>query len=175
MNTNSNSDSNCNSHEPLIDSALIGLNLTAEYHLSNCACCQGEREKTEQALQHFAALQREQASRPESFWEEQAKRIRAVRRFRKFNPSVAAVLAPAAMLLLVLALMLVPRRPAQPQVNAAQGPIVSDQDLLVAVEQAVNSGTPDALEPVALAVDVPETTSVIPTKRIAKEPASHEN
>jgi hypothetical protein len=169
MNTNSNS------HEPLVDSALIGANLAAEYHLSNCPCCQGEREKTEHALQEFAAFQREEANRSESFWEEQAARIRSARSSMTLRPSLTAVLAPAAVLLVVVGLVLAPQRKPQTHPAAAQAPAISDHDLLVAVERAVDNGTPDALEPVAFVVDEPASSAALPVKKTTKELSSHAN
>jgi hypothetical protein len=159
---------NPNSHEPLIDSALIGLDLTAEHHLAHCPCCQGEREKTEQALRQFAELEREQASRSEAFWEEQTARIRAARAGMARRASPAAILVPALVLLLVLGLALTPRR--QPPTRPTQTQEVSDHDLLVAVERAVDNGTPYALEPVALVADEAESSPALPKANV-----SHKN
>jgi hypothetical protein len=166
---------NSNSHEPLIDSALIGLDLTAEHHLANCPCCQGEREKTERALRQFADQQREQASRPESFWEEQAGRIRAARSSLTRRAPFPAVLVPALALLLVLGLELTPRRQPPARPPNAQVQAVSDHDLLVAVERAVDNATPYALEPVALAVEEPESNSAAKHTTKVKEADSHAN
>jgi hypothetical protein len=158
---------NPNSHEPLIDSALIGLDLTAEHHLAHCPCCQGEREKTERALRQFAELKREQASRSEAFWEEQTARIRAARARLARRSSPAAILVPALALLLVIGFELAPRR--QPQARQTETQTISDHDLLVAVEQAVDNGTPYALEPVALMADEVEPGSVLPNKKVPQK------
>ena len=104
-----------NSHEPLIDSALIGLDLSAEHHLANCHCCQGEREKTEQALREFADLQREQANRPEPFWENQAASIREARAQISQRSPLRTALVPALALLLLLALQLTPQKESSPK------------------------------------------------------------
>jgi len=158
---------NPNSHEPLIDSALIGLDLTAEHHLAHCPGCQGEREKTERALRQFAELEREQASRSEAFWEEQTARIRAARASLARRPAPAAILVPALVLLLILGLSLTPRR--QPPTRPTQTQEVSDHDLLVAVERAVDNGTPYALEPVALVADEAESSRALPNKSVHQE------
>lgn len=177
MTANSNSRSEL--HEPLIDRALMGLDLAAEHHLANCPCCQGEREKTEQALRRYAEFEREKAVREETTWSEQAARIRAACASVPRRPAAAAVLAPALALLLVLSLTLLPRPKPQAPASTAKVESISDQDLLLAVERAVDSGTPYALEPVALIVDARETgSSAIPQKKVThpktrKESASH--
>ena len=158
---------NPNSHEPLIDRALIGLDLAAEHHLAHCPCCQGEREKTERALRQFAELEREQASRSEAFWEEQTARIRAARASLARRLSPAAILVPALVLLLILGLSLTPRR--QPPTRPTQTQEVSDYDLLVAVERAVDNGTPYALEPGALVADEADSSRALPNKSVHQE------
>ena len=158
---------NASSHEPLVDRALIGLDLTAEHHLANCPCCQGEREKTEQALRHFAELQREQASRSEAFWEDQTARIRAARASLARRMPGAAILAPALVLLVVLGFELTPRR--QAQTGPTETQTISDHDLLVAVEQAVDNGTPYAFAPVALVADESEPSSAASIKNVPQK------
>jgi hypothetical protein len=163
-----------NSHEPLIDSALIGLDLTAEHHLANCPCCQGEREKIEQALRGFADLQREQASRPEPFWENQAARIREARAQISHRSPLRTALVPALALLLLLAFQLTPQKGSSPK-PVQQTQTISDHDLLVEVERAMNTATPYALEPVALLSDESESTHPVSDQNPAKEPRSHAN
>ena len=46
---------NENSHDPLVERALVGLDLAAEHHLANCAPCQTERERVQEALRRTAA------------------------------------------------------------------------------------------------------------------------
>jgi hypothetical protein len=169
-----NSTNDPNSHEPLIDRALIGLDLAAEHHLAHCSCCQGEREKTEQALRRYAEKQREEASRPESFWDEQAARIRGARVSLRRQPPVVAVLASAATLLLVLGVALAPQRRIQTPQKSAALQNISDHDLLLAVERAVDNGTPYALEPVALMVDEPESTGSLQKKNMSRQKTKKE-
>ena len=156
---------NFDSHEPLIDSALIGLDLTAEHHLSNCPCCQGEREKTEQALRRYAEFERDRASRPESFWDDQAARIRAARS-KPGRLQLGAVLVPALALLVVLVLELAPQREPLSPLPTVQAQSISDHDLLIAVERAVDNGMPYALQPVALAVDQGESGAAVPKQNV---------
>lgn len=165
---------NANSHEPLVDTALIGLDLTAEHHLANCPCCQVEREKTEQALRHFADLQWEAASRPESFWEQQLARIHAARRASERRSAVRAALVPAIAVIVLLAFALAPQKRPAPK-PAAQAQAVSDHDLLVEVQRAVDNGTPYALEPVALVDDDSNANSPIQANKNSKELRSHAN
>lgn len=159
-NDKSNSDNlkrDSGSHAPLVDRALMGLDLAAEHHLANCPCCQGEREETEQALLRYADFEREQAGRQESFWSDQLVRIRAACPTASRRTSAGVVLVPALALLLVLGLGFGLRRQPAPVPTTAHVENISDHDLLLAVESAVDSGTPYALEPVALMVDEPES------------------
>jgi predicted anti-sigma-YlaC factor YlaD len=160
-------------HEPLIDRALMGLDLTAEHHLANCPCCRGERENTERALQLYAESQREEANRPQSFWEEQATRIRSARASLSSRPPVAAVLAPALALLLVLGLGLRSHDRAQTPQTAVPSATISDHDLLVAVERAVDNGTPFALEAVTPVAEANATVSTKANKKMDRETKSH--
>jgi hypothetical protein len=163
-----------NSHEPLIDSALIGLDLTAEHHLANCPCCQGEREKTEHALRDFAELQREQANRSERFWQDQAARIREARAQISQRSPFRTALVPALALLLLLALQLTPQKETSPK-PVQQTQTISDHDLLVEVERTMNTATPYALEPVALLSDDNEATYAVSDQNHPKEPRPHAN
>jgi hypothetical protein len=177
MNSNLNEKGSA-SHELLVDRALMGLDLAAEHHLANCPCCQGEREKTERALRQYAEFEREQAGRRESFWSDQARRIGSACGSAKRRPVAAAVLVPALGLLLALGLGFALRRQPVPAPAAARMETVSDQDLLLAVESAVDSATPYALEPVALTVDVRDLSSAVPQKntghsKMRKESTSH--
>jgi len=137
-----------NSHEPLVERALMGQDLAAEHHLANCPCCRAERDAIEEALRHFAELQREQANRPEDFWERQAERIRedlhrpaTTRRFaRVWIPALATVVV--GMMLLLLPRSQSPRVP--------QEVTLSDQEVLREVERAMEGGTPMALRPAGL-------------------------
>lgn len=169
-----NSNLDPNSHEPLIDSALIGLDLTAEHHLANCPCCQGEREKTEQALREFAEMQRDEATRPEPFWQAQADRIRAARAQISPRSPLRTALVPALALLLLLALQLTPQKETSPK-PVQQVQAISDHDLLVEVERTMNTATPYALEPVALLSDESASTYSVPENNATKEPRSHVN
>lgn len=165
------------SHAPLVDRALMGLDLAAEHHLANCPCCQGEREKTERALERYAAFEREQVERQETFWADQATRIRAACNSVRRRPAAAAALVPALGLLLVLGLGLMLRRQPVPAPPVAHIRTVSDHELLLAVESAVDNGTPYALEPVALMVEEREPVKDLQKRNVRqkmnKEPKSY--
>ena len=178
MTASTNPKSESQSHEPLVDRALMGIDLAAEHHLANCPCCQGEREKTEQALRHYSAFQREEAGREDNFWNEQAHRIQVACHALRPRSNAAARLVPALALVMVLGLGLALWRQPSTARPTAQLQTVSDQDLLIAVESAVDTGTPYALEPVAVMVEEHEKASLMPrsktlSNRKHKEPASH--
>ena len=152
---------NENTHDPLVDRALVGFNLAAEHHLANCLPCQEERERMEEALRMFGAANREYANRPESFWEQQALRIRAGRNERARKSRVGLALAPGlAVLLLIGAALLirVPNSPPPVSLNPSAATVkvadrLSDHELLLEVERAVQSDTPLSLEPAMLMVE----------------------
>jgi hypothetical protein len=159
------------SHEPLVDRALMGLDLAAEHHLANCLCCQSDREAIERALKHFAEVQREQAKGTESFWERQAAKIREATA-RSEKPSFALRSIPALAVVALVAFLFL--RPTSKPTPPIAPPMPSDEVVLTEVERAMASGTPEALEPVSLysAADTEEVSS--PNSRTKKEPASHE-
>ena len=148
---------NENTHDPLIDRAVVSFDLAAEHHLANCAPCQAERDHVEDALSSFAAANREYASRPENFWEMQAARIRSaqkesVGRSRRTMASGAQhcrVAAAAGFAILgrapgVRPVASLPRQRHQ---------VDSDHELLLEVERAIQADTPRALEPATLMVE----------------------
>src|ERR1700745_959323 len=139
--------SNENLHEPLVDQALVGFDLAAEHHIAHCQPCQAEREKVEEALRQFGAANREYASRPESFYEQPAARIRAAQQASTRSSRMTMALVPSLVVLMVLALAMLGKAPrvrpvaVAPPVQQAD----SDHELLVQVERAIQSETPRAL------------------------------
>ncbi|MGC2193846.1 MAG: hypothetical protein WA628_04160, partial [Terriglobales bacterium] len=103
--------SNENMHDPLVERALVGLDLAAERHIAHCPPCQTEREKVEAALREFGAASRQAASRPEIFWEQQASRIRAAHRESGQRSRLTMALAPSVVVLLLLAFAMLGRAP----------------------------------------------------------------
>lgn len=167
-----------NSHEPLVERALVGFDLAAEHHISNCEPCQSEREQVADALRGFGAASREYTQRPQSFWEQQAAKIRAARGERS-GRRVALALAPGLAVLLLLALAMVARRPtSSPVTTAAVTPVVtepSDHELLLEVERAVGSDTPLALGPATLMVEENEDSLPVSSTNTTKVRGTHEN
>jgi hypothetical protein len=168
-----------NSHEPLIERALAGFDLAAEYHLANCAPCQTERERMEAALREFGAANREYAGRTEAFWEQQAGRIRMARNHRTQKSSLALTLVPGLAVLLLLAFALVNRGALNEGPRAHSAPTTaqtdSDQELLVEIERVVQSQTPHSLEPAALMVERDDSDGPRSSTNSIKEPRSREN
>jgi hypothetical protein len=177
MNTNENT------HEPLVDRALVGFDLAAEHHLANCQPCQQERERVEEALRLFRAANREYANRPESFWEQQALRIRAARSDRARKSRAALTLTPGLAVLLLVGAALVSRVPSsRPQPIVVNPPVaqatpvgLSDHELLLEVERAVQSDTPLSLEPAMLMVEENDSSMPLNSSNARKEPHTHEN
>ena len=173
MNTNENS------HEPLVERALIGFDLAAEHHLANCEPCQRERERVQEVLNLFGAAKRESANRPEIFWEQQAARIRSARNEQVKRSRLALSLTPGLAVLLLLGVALITRapkvNPTQTPIRTAAGPQISDQDLLMEVERAVQSGTPLSLEPATLMVEDDADSRPMNSQNANKELRPHEN
>jgi len=166
-----------NAHDPLVERVLVSFDLAAEHHVAHCEPCQAEREKLEEALRQFGAANREYAMRPESFWEQQAARIRANRHRSQSRARSVAVLAPALGALLFAGILLVHRAP-QVKPEAQALPTVqtdSDHELLLAVERAVESDTPQALAPVTLIVDQSDGSFPLQKTSRKKEMQSHAN
>ncbi len=167
-----------NAHEPLVERVLVGFDLAAEHHVAKCGPCQAERERLEDVLRQFGTANREYAARSEDFWERQAAQIRAKRRAAGARRRMAAGLAPVLAALLLIGVLLVPRAPrVEPSAQTAPAlPSDSDHELLLAVERAVETDTPQALAPVAWteeeSSDVGRPSTV---KSAQKESHSHEN
>jgi hypothetical protein len=174
---------NENTHDPLVDRALVGFDLAAEHHLANCLPCQEERERMEEALRMFGAAKREYANRPERFWEQQALRIRAARNERARKSRVGLALAPGlAVLLLIGAALLirVPNSPPPVSLNPSAATVkvadrLSDHELLLEVERAVQSDTPLSLEPAMLMVEENDSSMFLNSSNARKELHTHEN
>jgi hypothetical protein len=169
--------SNENSHDPLVDQALVGFDLAAEHHIASCQPCQSERERVEDALRQFATANREYANRPENFWEQQAARIRA-RSEAGQRSGLTMRLVPSAVVLLLLAFAVLTRVPgSRPAAVTTPAAVQTDSDheLLMEVERAVQTDTPLALQPATLMVE--ESDGNLPLNRTSenKEHRSHEN
>jgi len=106
---------------------------------------------------------------PDAFWEWQHKEIRnriAAGPVPSSTPTVAVWVGALAMVL--LAVFLLHSNPTPPSSKAQSDP---DQELLIAVEQTVQSGVPHALEPAAMLADEISSSSqpITTSHRIYKE------
>jgi len=165
---------NENSHDPLVERALVGLDLAAEHHLANCAPCQKERDQVQGALQLFGAANREYANRSENFWEQQAARIRAAQTERSHRSRLAMPLTPGLAVLMLLAFALLRRAPVSPPVQPV-AQIDYDHELLVEVERAVHTATPLSLQAATLMVEESDSSLPMNSTHSAKEIRSNEN
>ncbi|HYK49719.1 MAG TPA: hypothetical protein VEU94_08330 [Terriglobales bacterium] len=170
---------NENTHDPLIDRAVVSFDLAAEHHLASCAPCQAERDHVEDALKLFAAANREYASRPENFWEMQAARIRSAQKESVGRSRRIMALVPSIAVLLLAAGAILGRtpgvRPVASAPKAATAQVDPDHELLLEVERAIQADTPRALEPVMLIVEESEGNLPLHTSSERKEIRSHEN
>jgi len=121
----------------------------AAQHLAECTACHGELE----ALAAAAAVARNQArtmeALPEAFWRRQRLAIGSRLAARDLeHPWKRRVWATAAVLLILLASVLVFRRPAPPA--QAVAPPDPDDELLLTVQQSIQSDLPQAMRPAAL-------------------------
>jgi len=165
---------NENSHDPLVERALVGLDLAAEHHLANCAPCQTERERVQEDLQLFGAANREYANRSENFWEQQAARIHAAQTERSHRSRLAVTLTPGLAVLMLLAFALLHRAPVSPPVQPV-AQIDYDHELLVEVERAVHTATPLSLQAATLMVEESDSSRPMNSANSAKEIRSNEN
>jgi len=168
---------NENLHEPLVERALVGFDLAAEHHIAHCPPCQTEREKVEDALRQFGAANREYANRSESFYEQQAARIRAAQQESKQRSRLTMALVPSLVVLVFLAVALLGKAPGvrpavvTPPVQQTD----SDHELLLEVERVIQSDTPRALEPATLMVEDSDGNRPLNRTSDRKENRSHEN
>lgn len=169
--------SNENTHDPLVERAVVGFDLAAEHHLASCAPCQSEREEIDNALRQFGMASREYASRPEIFWEQQAARIRAARGKSEQRSRLAMTLVPSVVVLLLLAFAVLGRAPGVRPVAQATPAVQTDSDheLLLEVERAVGTDTPAALQPATLMVEESNGQEPLNSTSQDKETRSHEN
>jgi hypothetical protein len=170
--------SNENTHDPLVERAVVSFDLAAEHHIANCPPCQAERDRVEDALRQFAAANREYASRPENFWELQAGRMRSARQDAEKRSRLTMSLVPSVVVLLLAAFALLGRAPgvrpvAIPTATAPQ--VDADHELLLEVERAIQTDTPLALEPATLMVEESDGNLPLDITSQEKEIRSHEN
>jgi hypothetical protein len=107
---------------------------------------ESEQKEMQQALGSLPDFLRSAAERPEWFWQRQQACIRGriAAEHAWFRPLITWA---GALALIILALLLLNSGPAPKAVQAQTDP---DQELVVAVEESVESEVPAALEPAAL-------------------------
>jgi hypothetical protein len=167
-----------NTHDPLVERAVVSFDLAAEHHIANCQPCQVERDRVEDALRQFAAATREYASRPENFWEIQAAQIRSAQKDSEARSRLTMALAPSIAVLLLAAGSILGRAPGVRPITTPKMATVQvdpDHELLLEVERAIQADTPRALEPAMLMVEESEGNMPLHTSSEKKEIRSHEN
>ena len=170
--------SNENAHDPLVEQALVGFDLTAEHHIAHCEPCQTERERVGEALRQFGAANREYANRPASFWDQQAASIRAAQQTSVRRSRTMVALVPSVVVLLLLGFAILGRAPGVRPVPVAPASAVqrdADHELLLGVERAIGADTPMALEPATLMVEESVGDEPLNSTYESKERRSHEN
>ena len=169
--------SNDNSHDPLVERAVVDFDLAAEHHIANCQPCQGERERVEEALRQFAAVNLQYANRPDSFWEQQAARIQAAHFGSAQRSRMTMVLVPTVAVLLLLAFAILGRAPGGRPVATSRPAVQVDPDheLLLRVERALQADTPLALAPATLMVEESDNDLPLQTTSERKGIRTHEN
>lgn len=134
---------------------------------------ESDQRELEHALAELPEWLRASAQQPELFWRKQQAAIRGriVAARRIVWPILAA--SAGALALLVFAFALLHEGAPAPPVPTAQ--TVSDQDLMIAVEQDVQTSVPEALAPASLLADeISNAQSASGTSHSAKE-NKHEN
>jgi hypothetical protein len=135
---------------------------TSDGEAPQCSDCQQEQDRLPQLLSHAHDALLAASERPETFWYRQQAAIRSRIAIEKTSkqPLWGSLIATSA-LILVTVLLLRPSR-VNPVV-ATQGD--ADDELLMAVEQAVQTHVPDALAPASL---LSEDTNAL-TQKSSKE------
>jgi hypothetical protein len=121
--------------------------------------------RTLEALPEWA---RTTADHPDAFWERQQAEIRKrIAGAPRRSSTRTATAWAGAFAMVLLAILLLSDSPAPRPLRAQEDP---DQELLVAVEQTVQSGVPQALEPAAiLAEEINKSQPISRSHRVSKE------
>jgi hypothetical protein len=132
-----------------------------------------DQQRLQQTLRALPERARAATEHPAAFWERQQaeirKRIAAMPEGSSWQPVTAWA---GAFAVVVLAILLLHNGP-QPRPSRAESD--PDQELLVAVEQTVQSGVPQALEPAAmLAEEISHGQPISTPNRVYKENSSED-
>lgn len=118
-------------------------------------------------LAELQAWARDTADRPEDFWQQQRATIcRRLAAAEKANLWQPLRLAAGALTLLILAALLLSSTATVPSKSVAKQTADPDQELLMTVEAAVQSGAPSALAPVS--PDLQEISLAAPNSSVSK-------
>jgi hypothetical protein len=133
----------------------------------------GDQQELQHTLGALPNWLRTAADRPEWFWQRQQAAIRsrmAPAKHARVRPAVAGA---SALALTLLALLLLNSGPA-PKPTLVQTD--SDQELMMAVEEAVHGEVPSALEPATLlAEEINNSMRTAATKHRSSQETAHEN
>jgi len=147
-------------------------------HLNNEELTELLLESDEQELQHTLAKLPEwlhsNTQQPEWFWQKQQAAIRgriAATR-RAFWPVLGALAGALGLVALAASMLHHGRAPAPPAPSAQT---VSDQELMIAVEQDVQSDVPEALAPADLLADEIGSVQAVSTSSHVPKENKHEN
>ncbi len=135
-------------------------------------------ESDQRELEHALAALPEwldsKAQQPEWFWQRQqvAIRGRIAASQRRLWPGLTAFAGALALLVVAVSLLRVGRPPAPP---ATMVQTDSDQQLMIAVERAVQSDVPEALAPATLLADEISNAQTASTSSPSSKENKHEN
>lgn len=124
-----------------------------------------DQQALARTLAALADSMRAVANRPEGFWQQQHAAIQrriAESESKSRRAPLRAAWAAGLALMLIAALLLANGPTPEPPQAATTVTVDADQQLLVAVEQAVQSGVPDALAPASLLAE--EMGQATPTR-----------
>jgi hypothetical protein len=111
--------------------------------------------------------------RPEEFWDGQRRKIHSrIECYGMRRPRSMWLIAATAALVFVAVLFVTPVGPG-PQETKPRATLDADQELLLAVEHALATGTPEALEPLTLLVE--SSASNNQDESISQKEHGHEN
>jgi hypothetical protein len=128
--------------------ALVEVSGRARIHLEQCAACREEFDCWQQSLALMPGNLRAAAELPADFWQDQRFAIaRMLRSAPAPRPALPALAWAATFVLLLCGLLLLGNSPKPAPAQASADP---DHQMLLEVEDALNSDVPEALEPAAL-------------------------
>jgi hypothetical protein len=113
-------------------------------------CLNSDQQRLQEILAALPESARAITEHPDSFWQRQAAQIRVRIAASERQPAWTARAWASALALILLGILLL-NRGSVPQASRSDND--SDQELFLAVEQAVHSDVPEALAPAAMLAD----------------------